>query len=1027
MNEQLILHKSLDTLHVGCEKPHAYFIPYQDAETARSGNRCESDRFFSLCGDWAFRYFASAKELGDFLSPEFDGEPADSLTVPMSWQYALNRGYDKPQYTNVRYPFPVDAPHVPDENPCGLYTRYFEMDGDAIASRLVRLVFEGVDSCFYVYVNGRFVGYSQVSHMTSEFTVNDYLRAGVNQIKVLVFKWGDGSYLEDQDKIRSSGIFREVYLLLRDKVCLEDLQILTDTDAPFDSAKVTATLRISGKAKVAYRLACPGGKLLAEGERDVDGEGVLSFDVENPVLWNDEQPRLYELYLFIGSEVIRQEIGIRRFEVKGKIVYVNGKKVKAKGVNRHDSHPQLGAATPMEHMLRDLMILKAHNVNFIRTSHYPNDPRFYELCDRYGFYVCDETDLETHGMQAVGNWDEFTDNPDWSEAYLDRAQRMMERDKNHACILMWSVGNESGTGLNHRLMSEYFHSRIPGCIVHCEDASRRADTLHREAKGTQKRIDFDYIDIESGMYIPFVHGTDLHSPKYDVTAYLKHAKPFFLCEYSHAMGNGPGDLESYWEMIYAHDNFFGGCVWEMIDHSVDIGTPGNPKFIYGGDMGHVVNDSNFCVDGLVYPDRRPHTGMLELKQVLRPCRMYNVDFEKGSFSIKNHRYFTGLSDVDLFWRVERNGETVRQGRIPALTVAPQASRRYTLPEGTFEGLDGVCYFTVSYRSNQITPWSDFGYEVGVEQMRIPTTAAAPAILPPVNAFGANFSLDTDANGYTVCSGSTVYQIDRQSGMLTSMVDHGKELLASPVIPAIWRAPTDNDRRIRREWEARAMDRFRTRCVDCRLEKVEAEEIVIATEFTMAADSYRPLIRGTVRYAFAPMAGVVMDYSVQVADLGSALMLPRLGVQFEMPEGAEKLSYFGCGPMETYEDKRQAGLVGVYRATVTEHFEHYVRPQENMAHVETHWLQVNTEAGHGIRVTPAGDTETVSFNCCHFTPTQIAKTRHDYELVPKKETVINVDYRNSGIGSNSCGPVLSKPYRIEAGEHRFAFRILPVRG
>ncbi|MBR7098074.1 MAG: DUF4981 domain-containing protein [Clostridia bacterium] len=1026
MNPELNLHKRHDTLHVGCEKPHAYFIPYQSAETAKTGDRSQSDRFFSLCGDWAFRFFNSARELGDFLTPEFDAQPADTLTVPMSWQYALNRGYDKPQYTNVNYPFPVDPPFIPDENPCGLYTRTFEVNAESIASRQIRLVFEGVDSCFYVYINGQFVGYSQVSHMTSEFTVNSYLRAGLNQIKVLVFKWCDGSYLEDQDKIRSSGIFREVYLLLRDKVCLEDLQILTETDLPFDTAKINATLNLNGKADVSYRLVCPCGETVAEGTATVDREGALTFDVNDPVLWNDEEPKLYELYLTVGSEIIRQEIGIRRFEVKGKIVYVNGKKVKAKGVNRHDSHPQLGAATPMEHIIRDLMILKANNVNFIRTSHYPNDPRFYELCDRYGFYVCDETDIETHGMQAVGNWDELTDNPDWSESYLDRAERMMERDKNHACVLMWSVGNESGTGLNHRLMSEYFHKRIPGCIVHCEDASRRADKLHIDAQGKEKRIDFDYMDIESGMYIPFEEGTAFNPLKHDVAAYLKHSKPFFLCEYSHAMGNGPGDLEDYWQLIYSHDNFFGGCVWEMIDHSVDIGTVGNSKFIYGGDMGHAVHDSNFCVDGLVYPDRRLHTGMLELKQVLRPCRMNNVDFEKPSFSLCNHRYFTKLTDVDLYWKVERNGVTVRQGRIPALTVAPQTSRRYTLPADTFKGLDGICYFTVSYRSNQGTLWANAGYEIGVEQFRIPTQPQAAA-LPVVSKFTNKICLTEDELFFTVKAGETTYRIDRQSGMLSSITDNGKELLSAPIVPNIWRAPTDNDRRVRREWEANAFNRMITRCGACKTEAVNEDEIVISTDFTLAADSKRPVLRGVIKYRFQPAAGVVMDFDVKVANLGATLFLPRLGVQFEMPEGTEKLSYFGCGPMETYEDKRQAGLVGIYSSTVTDHFEPYVRPQENMAHTETHWMKVASETGHGIKVLPANETETISFNCCHYTPAQLTNTRHDFELVPKKETVVNIDYRTSGIGSNSCGPQLSDIYRIKSGDHRFAFRLLPVKG
>lgn len=1024
MNQELNLHRSLDCLHVGCEAPHAYLIPYQSAEAASSGNRSLSDRFFSLCGEWSFRYFRSAQELGDFLAPQADALPCDRLDVPMSWQFALGRGYDTPQYTNVRYPFPVDPPFVPDDNPCGLYTREFEIDADTLRDRSVRLVFEGVDSCFYVYLNGQFAAYSQVSHMTSEMVVNQYLRPGKNQLKVLVFKWCDGSYLEDQDKIRSSGIFREVYLLLRDKVHLTDLYIRTEAEAPFSHAAVRAELTLNGRAEVGYELRCPDGSRLCSGSLTVDGTQSLELAVEQPALWSDETPWLYELYLTCGSEVIRQEIGIRRFEIKNRTVYVNGQKVKAKGVNRHDSHPQLGAATPMEHMMRDLLLLKAHNVNFIRTSHYPNDPRFPELCDRLGIYLCDEADLETHGMLTAGNWDELTDSEDWREAYLDRARRMMERDKNHACVLMWSVGNESGIGCNHAAMADYFHERMPGCIVHSEDLTRRMISRlkkienHEIAEAIDRRRT-DYTDIDSRMYPSLSECLKYHLTNSKV------GNPFFLCEYSHAMGNGPGDLEAYWELIYKYDCFFGGCVWEMTDHSMDIGTPGNPKYIYGGDMGNVLNDSNFCVDGLVYPDRRPHIGMLELKQVLRPCRMSEVSFEKGSFRIRNHRYFTDLSDLDLYWRIERNGRVVRQGRIASLNVAPQRSRTYTLPSGTFEKLDGICYFTVSYRRNRAVLWGDAGYEVGVEQFRIPT-AQDTAIPAPARLIRQTFALSEDAVTVAVTDGDTCYRINRQSGMLCSVISAGKELLASAVTPAIWRAPTDNDRVIRRDWEKVGFDRMTCRCAGCAVERAGDSEIVIRTNFTLGADAYRPVLRGTIVYTFAPGAGVTLTLDTE-ARLNGCITLPRLGMQFEMPEGSERFSYFGCGPTETYADKRHAGLVGIYQSSVTDHMEHYVRPQENMAHTETHWMRVTSEAGQGLLALPAEQTETFSFNCSHFTPMQLTKAPHDYELVPKRETVVNIDCLNAGIGSGSCGPVLAQELRIPEGSYRFAFRLLPVKG
>lgn len=1024
MNQELNLHRSLDVLHVGCEAPHAYFIPYQSAEAAATGNRSCSDRFVSLCGEWSFRYCRSAQELGDFLSPEADAAPCERLDVPMSWQLALGRGYDTPQYTNVRYPFPVDPPFVPDNNPCGLYTREFEIDAESLAAYSVRLMFEGVDSCFYVYVNGQFAAYSQVSHMTSEIIVNQYLRPGKNRLQVLVFKWCDGSYLEDQDKIRSSGIFREVYLLLRDPVCLTDLYVRAETEAPFDKATVCAELTLNGKSEVSYRLCAPDGAELATGSLTADGTGKIELPVEQPALWSDETPNLYALFLRCGSEVIRQEIGIRKFEIRNRVVLVNGQKVKAKGVNRHDSHPQLGAATPMEHMLRDLLLLKANNVNFVRTSHYPNDPRFPELCDRLGIYLCDEADIETHGMQPAGNWDELTDSEDWRQSYLDRAQRMMERDKNHACVLLWSVGNESGVGRNHAAMADYFHERMPGCLVHSEDLTRRLLPRVKNPKPGEHpealdRLRDDYIDIDSRMYPGIQECLDCYLNRKDTKL------PFFLCEYSHAMGNGPGDLEAYWELIYKYDCFFGGCVWEMTDHSVDIGTPGHPKFIYGGDMGNVLNDSNFCVDGLVYPDRRPHTGMLELKQVLRPCRMSGVDFEKSSFSLHNYRCFTGLSDIDLYWKVERNGRVLRQGRIPALSVAPGRSRRYALPAGTFDGLDGICYFTVSYRQNAATLWADAGYEVGVEQLRIPASPA-PAFRPVQPLTGRSFALTEDSLCFTVVNGDTCYRINRQSGLLEAIVSAGKQLLSAPVTPAIWRAPTDNDRKIRRDWEKAGFDRMATRCAGCAVESNSAQEIVIRTDFTLGADANRPVLRGSLTYTFAPNAGVVLSMDVKVS-LNGCVTLPRLGVQFEMPEGTEKLKYFGCGPMETYDDKRQAGLVGIYACSVTDHVEHYVRPQENMAHVETHWMKACTEAGQGLLALPAGETETFSFNCSHFTPRQLTDTPHDYELAPLKQTVVNIDYRHAGIGSNSCGPALDEALRIGEGSYRFAFRLLPIKG
>ncbi len=1016
-------HKSLEHLHVGCEAPRAYFIPYQSAAAAKTGNRAESDRFFSLCGEWSFRYFVSEYDLPDFTAADYTSEGADTLPVPMSWQFALNRGYDKPQYTNINYPYPVDPPHVPAENPCGLYERTFTVSAEALANKQIYMNFEGVDSCFYLYINQKFAAYSQVSHMTSEVLLNEYLVPGTNRVQIVVFKWCDGSYLEDQDKIRSSGIIREVYLLLRDKVHIKDLYVRQEVNAALDHATVRAEVEATGNLNMTYRLLSPSGQTVCAGDASVNESGNFTIEIDDPVLWNDEEPRLYELYLTAGSEVIRQEIGLRRYEIRGRVIYINGAKVKCKGVNRHDSHPVLGSATPMEHMLRDLYILKAHNVNMIRTSHYPNDPRFLELCDRLGFYVCDEADIETHGFASVGNWqgntwDTVTDSPDWTESYLDRARRMMERDKNRACVLFWSVGNESGIGMNHRLMADYFHERMPGCIVHSEDITRRVQDAHDRAPEKEQKkhsLHVDYVDVDSRMYPQYDEVIRLYRDNPTVT------KPFYMCEYSHAMGNGPGDLETYWKMIYKYDWFFGGCVWEFTDHSVDVGSVGAPKYIYGGDFGTFPNDGNFCVDGLVYPDRRPHTGLLELKQVLRPCRVEKLDQEKGSVTLWNTRHFTTLDDLDLCWTVERNGRVIKQGRIAGLYIQPGRRRTYVLPLGDLSALDGFCYLNLYFRSNVAHPWSDVGYEYGMEQFEI-SCAAMPVIerMPMT----APFALVEDRQSYTVTDGGMIYTVDKLTGCVSSIIGEGKELLTSPIMPTVWRAPIDNEMWVRKKWESAFYDHVAPHCYGTRVAANGADEICISTDLILSAPAQYPLAEIAVVYRFARGEGMQLEMDVKT-HIKDDLFLPRFGVAFKMPADCEQLDYFGRGPVESYEDKCHASRVSTYHTTVTEHFEHYVRPQENMAHIQTRWVEVGNTAGHALLVANTADTTSFSFNCSHFTDAQLMHTAHDYELVPLAETVVHIDYRNSGVGSNSCGPALARAYAITESAFRFAVRILPV--
>lgn len=1011
-------HRSLEHLHVGCELPRAYFVPYQNEQVAKTGDRAKSAFFHSLCGEWKFRYYSSERELPDFLSPTWSCEGADLISVPMSWQYALGRGYDTPQYLDVDYPFPVAPPHVPAKNPCGLYEREFYIDVQKLSEKDAYLVFEGVDSCFYVFVNDEFLGYSQVSHSTSEFHIQPFLRDGKNTVKVLVFKWCDGSYLEDQDKIRSSGIFREVYLLFRSKIHITDLFVRTKVNDSFSTARLTAEISSNQCTELEYRLLSPDGVQIQKGTADVNLFGKLCIDLVAPILWNDESPKLYELYLLCEGEWIRQEIGIRRFEVRGKVLYVNGVPVKGKGVNRHDSHPRLGSATPLEHMLRDLYILKSHNVNMIRTSHYPNDPRFLELCDRLGFYLCNEADLETHGMIKFRIWDELTDDPAWQESYLDRAYRLMERDKNHACVLMWSVGNEMGIGVNQRAMADYFHDRYPGCIVHCEDISRRT-ARHQlehnnslESDGKEGWYHTEYVDIDSRMYLPISDCLELYINN------DQQDKPLFLAEYSHAMGNSCGDLNAYWDVIFHNECFFGACVWEMTDHSVDIGEPENPKYIYGGDLGNFPNNSNFCIDGLLYPDRRPHSSMLELKQVFRPCRVVSWDQQNQAVVLRNMRYFTDLSDLELCWSIERNGEVVQQGQISNLMIFPQEEKRYVLPLVDMEMLTGYCYLNLSFRQANATLWNESGYEVGFEQFEL---SVAP--MNPVVAHKQVLLVEESKYQFLIFDGETRYGVDRFTGLIDSICIDGKELLSTPIVPNIYRAPTDNDRNALIEWKKKFFHCMEVDCVRCGLKKNEDGSVSVVADLLFGAPSHRPLL--TIRAEYRIVSGEGITVILDSDLLLEKTFLPRYGIQLQMPSGFEKLNYFGYGPTESYEDKHHATKMGQFCSTVTEHFEHYIKPQENMAHRGTKWVAVYHSSGYGLLATNTEYQHSFSFNCSHFLPKQLANTAHDYELIPLKDTVLNLDARQSGIGSNSCGPELDAAYRMEDVKQYFEIRLLPA--
>ncbi|MBQ7728542.1 MAG: DUF4981 domain-containing protein [Clostridia bacterium] len=1010
LSSLLPYHEDPHKLHVGCLAPRSYFIPFDVSQKDVSGedmylSRETSSRFKLMSGEWEFRFFPSVTEVPDFLNAE--NPCPDRIEVPRSWQTCLGKGYDKPQYVNVQYPFPVNPPFVPDEDPCGLYRKTFELSEKDLEGKKARLVFEGVDSCFYLWINRHFAGYSQVSHCTSEFDLTEWVRPGTNELFVLVLKWCDGSYLECQDKFRLSGIFRDVYWLFRDEACIEDVYLRPTFDPDTGKGRVKAELTLSGQSPVSFECLDADGKTVASG-KTIDGS--VDFTVDRVCGWSDEIPYLYTLKLSMNEECIRIPFGFRDIKVLDRVIYINGQKVKVTGVNHHDSDPLLGAATPLWHIQRDLRMIKSFNCNMIRTSHYPSDPRLPGLCDMLGIYLCDEADIETHGLAPVGIWDMLTDSPEWTEAYLDRAKRLMERDKNHCSVVMWSVGNESGIGQNHRAMADYFHSRMPGCLVHSEDGSRRAHK--REKPERREDTNCPYVDVDSRMY------PSVRELEEEYFARDDYDHPVFLCEYSHAMGNGPGDIADYYRCMRAHDEFFGGCIWEWTDHSVATDqTPGHdPRYVYGGDFGDYPNDGNFCVDGLVYPDRRPHYGLREYKQIIKPYA-FELTKKEGrhlTLSLTSRRLFKSLSDLTFTWTLEENGVITARGSFRN-DLAPGSCCEIGIDLGHEPDPSRYAFLNIRGEYVQDNLFARQGDEVGTDQFPVIEGPVCKRTSKP----SFSLSMETVEDDFLIHSDAD-YRISKLTGCLTSIRQEGQELLSNPCVPNIWRAPTDNDRYIKSQWMKAGYHRTLLKCLSVDIQENTQSGISVRADFCLAANALRPALTGSFVYTFTGEGGVRILLEGHKPEDNPDL--PRFGIMMGLVPGHEELSYFGRGDAESYQDKRHASRMGVFEIAVRDHFEHYVRPQENMAHADTRWVRVTDEEGSGLLVLSTQNS--FSFNCSHFTPDDLTRTGHDYELIPRDETILCLDEKQSGIGSNSCGPALDPRYKLSQPDRSFEIRLLP---
>lgn len=1030
-------------LHVNTKPDRAYFIPYEKEDSALHCPREDSEYFQSLNGRWQFAYYENLQEVPqDCFLPTYDASGYGGIDVPGCWQ---PQGYDHYHYVGNKHIIPIDLPYVPVDNPCGVYiTDFFYQSQTGLP--VTELVFEGVDSCFYLWLNGHFIGYSQVSHGISIFDISRELVEGSNHLVVLNLKWCDGTYFEIQDKFRMTGIFRDVYLLKRSSLCLEDFFVHYDFQDSYGRASLQVDVKLSqaSDSLCSYRLLSPEGAEIGAGQFSAALSSGFSLDVQKPLLWSPEQPSLYSLILHIGEEYIIQQIGFREVSVERGVILVNGKPITIKGTNRHDTNPKTGYTVTREDILQDLTLMKRANINAIRTSHYPNPPIFLEYCNQFGFFVMSEADLEIHGIVHRNGTDYIDpdksnyhdncplilDNPLYLDSVMDRIKKTVMVNKNQCSVVFWSLGNESGWGENLEIAGAWIKEYDPSRLLHYEGTY---PDLHRKP-------DYSCLDMLSRMYpstywIRHKYGDGPWSPKDDellppldpateeyYAETMKH-KPLVLCEFTHAMGNSCGDAEDYFQLVYQYERFAGGFVWEWCDHARFIGnTPdGRPKYFYGGDSGEYPTDGNFCMDGMNYPDRRPHTNLLEYKNVIRPARASLT--EDGKLSLWNTLDFLALGDyVEVTYEYEQDGTLLQRGVLELPQILPHQKAALPLPE--LPALGGNGYLRLLYHTKGDAPLMEKGTLLGFDQLCLVNQEND---FPLYQTPKGNHLRLTEYNYTYVIDGENElgtyrYTFSKKLGTFTSILKERQEYLTRPMEFNIWRAPTDNDRgfgEMLKRWEDIGYHCTTTRIYEIQTEQWD-EEILLKVRFSMTPIYRRTVIEGTCTWHVKASGAITASFDVTRP--GELVYLPRFGLRLFLRPDFEDARYYGYGPTESYVDKHQATWKSLFATTVSQMHEDYVRPQENGSHWSCQYLELTDAKGRSFQAIPASG-ETFSFNASHYPQEELDKKPHNFELCPANETVVCIDYKMSGIGSNSCGPKLLPVYTLQEDAFRFQIEML----
>ncbi|NLG50804.1 MAG: DUF4981 domain-containing protein [Chloroflexi bacterium] len=990
------------------EPGRASFIPL-DADG-------RSTRTLSLNGEWRFHCAPNpATAPVGFYADDYDDSDWGTIAVPGNWQL---QGYDKPIYTNVQYPFPIDdnfsVPH--DDNPTGSYRTRFTVPA-AWANQQVWIVFEGVDSAFYLWVNGQLVGYSQDSRLPAEFNLTPYLREGENTLAAQVYRWSDGSYLEDQDFWRLSGIYRNVYLYATPFARVRDFWVRTPLHNDYQDAtlEISAWVHNNGPAIEGYTLEATltdadGQPVLAaplvapvQVGQGTEVELALAQEVARPRKWSAEDPYLYTLTLVLRdaqgrvTEMIRQRVGFRMVELKDARVHVNGVPILFRGVNRHEHEPQRGHFVTEESMIADIKLMKQFNINAVRTCHYPDDPRWYDLCDQYGLYLYDEANIESHGV-----WDKLTKHPDWKTAFIERGSRMVLRDRNHPSVLVWSMGNESGYGPNHEALSDWIRATDPTRLVHYHPAEN-APT----------------VDILGPMY-PTVDKIIAMAEEEGET------RPVIMCEYAHAMGNSCGNLKEYWEAIESHKRLQGGFVWDWVDQGIERRAPdGRLWYAYGGDFGDEPNDHNFCINGMINPDRTPHPCLWEYKKLLQPVRVEAMDLAKGQVTITNRHFFSDLSHLVFTWELSADGRVLQEGTLHRLHTPAGAQESLTIPFRQPALEPGTEYWLMIRATlAERTSWAERGHEVAWEQFKLPfhVPAASPLPVAEMPAIAAEES----AQQITLRGEAFELVFDKVQGTLASWRFQGTDLLQSGPLLNIWRAPTDNDattwgsQKAAIHWREAGLDRLAHRVERVWWQQVGPQVVRIGARTDVRAPEQ--LAGFACEYVYTVYGSGDIVLSVQVDPQGELPPLPRIGLCMTLPGDFENIAWYGRGPHESYVDRKVGAPVGVYSGMVDEQYFPYVMPQENGNKTDTRWVALLDDNGVGLF---AGGLPLLEVSAHHFTAMDLTNAEHLHELTRRPEITLNLDYKQTGLGGNSCGPGTLPQYRIWPEPVRWGVRLRPI--